>query len=265
MQDALVNINVYVVIVVYNKFCGKSPSCLSVLNQDVSTIIVDNSTSDYGNRDFCEEKSCIYIDMHGNKGISKAYNASLEYLVGKTGIVVWMDDDTQIPNDFFLTLRNSLVTSIEQQVFLPIVISVSNQENILSPCLYGRYRMRRVQNLDQLYGKRISGINSGMAVSLDVYKNYRYDENLFLDCIDHDFMCMCFDKGIKVSILDELRIYQNFSGDANTVTYTTLNRYRIFKEDFRIYQKKYAKLRIVTEIVLVQRFLKILAKLLYRK
>jgi GT2 family glycosyltransferase len=265
LEKSKKKLNIYAVIVVYNKCCRVSPSCMSVLKQELIPIIVDNSTSDYGNKEFSTNNNCIYINMHGNKGLSKAYNAALDYLDGKEGVVVWLDDDTQVSNAFFVALKRSIANMIKTQVFLPVVFSISKSENILSPCLYGRYKMRRPKSLNYLFGKRISAINSGMAVRLEVYKSYRYDESLFLDCIDHDFMCMCHDRNIKISLVDEARVYQDFSGDKANTGSVTLNRFMIFKKDFRRYQKKYGRSQFLTDFILAQRYINILIQLIINK
>ncbi len=260
MENYLGETRIFIVIVLYNVFCGASPSFLAVRKQGFFPILVDNSTEDLGNREFCEQENCTYIDLCGNKGLSKAYNAALDYFSGKQGVVIWLDDDTQLIDTYFRSLKEAMESENDAQVYLPIVTSLQNGKNILSPCLFGNFRMRRVNYVEQLSKKRISAINSGMAVRLGLYEKYRYDEELFLDCIDHDFMYMCFEKGIKIFIMKNIQIFQDFSGDGGQIRKEILKRYRIFSKDFRTYQKKYSNSRILTEIILFKRLSKILLK-----
>ena len=65
------------IIVIYNTSCSDSISYQRLKEYGVRMIICDNSTSDYGNQKIVEADGNVYINMGGNKGLSKAYNAAL--------------------------------------------------------------------------------------------------------------------------------------------------------------------------------------------
>ena len=73
-----------------------------------------------------------------------------------------------------------------------------------------------------------------MIIRLDIFKTYRYDENLFLDYVDHNFMLDMQDKDIK--ILDA-KIKQNFSGNDVSNIESSLIRLKIFKKDSKYFYR----------------------------
>ena len=70
--------NLYAVIVLYNKFCQNSLT-YNELNRikGLNIIVCDNSTKDMGNKDQVINDNNIFINMNGNKGLSKAYNKAI--------------------------------------------------------------------------------------------------------------------------------------------------------------------------------------------
>lgn len=245
--------DIFPVIVIYNCNCGDSPSCMALLRQGRAPLIVDNSTRDCGNAAFCREHGLTYLDMHGNAGISRAYNAALDTLRDKDGLVVWLDDDTELPEDYFTALTRAAAAQPAVQVFLPLVVSLGDQSDLLSPCLFGKYKMRRVSRPEELTGQAISAINSGMAVRLSLYRRYRYDETLFLDYVDHDFMAMCRETGVPVRVLTDTTLHQNFSGDSKPTRQQAMTRFSIFEKDFRAFGKKHGLSPLLTDLLLLRR------------
>lgn len=243
----------YPVIVLYNRSGEASPSCAALLQQGCRPLIVDNSTRDCGNAAFCRRHGLEYLDMHGNAGLSRAYNAALERLRGREGLVPWLDDDTRLPENYAAELCRAAEQEPEAQVFLPLVRSLGDPERLLSPCLCGRWRMRRVSEAGQLTGRPISAINSGMAVRLSLYRHYRYDEALFLDYVDHDFMAMCQQQGVGIHILREVCLYQDFSGDSHPAREQAVARLTILEKDLRTYGKKHGLSPLLVTLLLARR------------
>ena len=113
--------------------------------------------------------------------------------------------------------------------------------------------MRRAESCEALRGHALSAINSGMAVRLRVYESYRYDESLFLDYVDHDFMAMCREKGLRIHVLEQTRLYQNFSGDSHPGYQQAMTRYSIFEKDFRTFGKKHGLSPLMVRLLLAHR------------
>ena len=242
------------VVVIYNTRCSDSESVTALLAQDRKPIVIDNSIEDYGNEAFCQDNGLPYHSMGYNAGLSKAYNAALDLLEGD--YVLWMDDDTELPEKYFTQMEAYLDKYPDYDVYLPVVITETN--GILSPSLLHRYNTSRISSLTELKGHMFSAINSGMLVRKTVYDHYRYDENLFLDCIDHDFMVHCRKERLKIRLMKGIVLTQNFSGDQKADKKSLLNRYRIFSKDFRYFRKKNRCPGISTSMILMKRFLHIL-------
>ena len=85
-----------------------------------------------------------------------------------------------------------------------------------------------------LYNRRdITAINSGMAIKLNVFDNYCYDEHIFLDGVDHNFMR---DMNIQKRMIKVFpyRCTHEFSGDSKPSMQSALTRFQIFARDSRI-------------------------------
>lgn len=241
--------NIYFVVVIYNKECSESPSISFAVKkqQELNIIVVDNSTIESNNRLFCEENSITYIPMNGNAGLSKAYNAALDCIGRKDGFVIWADDDTEFPDNYV----NEMIEFIninKYTIALPLVLA---GKEIYSPITIDCDGVpKRIKNLDEL-GKSITGINSGMMVSLDFYENYRYDENMFLDFIDHDVCVSCQQNGGTVGFVKCVVLMQNSFFSSRIHLRSMANRRKIYRHDFRFFCKKHDISRIIAEKKLI--------------
>lgn len=240
------------IIVTYNKSCVDSPTCEAVRKAHLRGIVCDNSTGDFCNREYCDENGFDYISMNGNKGLSRAYNAAIEFLSGKEGFAVILDDDTQLPEDFFEKMEAAAVRNPDAKLLLPVVYS---GENIISPAQKNGILIHSPHSIDEL-SPGFSAINSGMAVRLDYFGNYRYDENLFLDYIDHDFMEDFNKSGEKAEVVRDVVLRQEFFAATNKDKKAARKRYRIFKKDFLYFVKKHGYNKLIAVIVLLKRKLR---------
>lgn len=215
----------YTILVVYNQYIKNSVT-YQFLNEhkDINVIVCDNSTQDYKNQSVVKSDGYTYIDMHGNKGLSKAYNAALDMLHDQSGYVILLDDDTILNEEYYKS-----ILQVSCDIAVPIVI---DEKSILSPSKVNDGVVSRWDGKEIL--KQFTAINSGMIIRLDVFKTYRYDENLFLDYVDHNFMMDMQDKDIRV--LDS-KIQQNFSGNDVSNIEGSLTRFKIFKKDSKYFYR----------------------------
>lgn len=228
--------DLYVIMVTYNTSCQDSLTYknLKTIN-GLNLIVCDNSTNvaiKKENEKLSQSDNFKYIDMGGNKGLSKAYNKAIGYIEKSPDkFICLFDDDTSINEEYFNKLLNNLNKN-HADIYLPIVLSL---ERIMSPCLLKKDRCIEVKSLDQLKGT-LSGINSGMVINASVYQDYKYNENLFLDYIDHDFMRSMNEKKKKVFVMYDIVIHQNFSMESNDVD-SSYKRMMILKHDFKEFYK----------------------------
>lgn len=231
--------NLYAILVVYNKSVMDSVSYKFIRDNQktIKLYVVDNSNVSNNNKDIVDNDGFHYISMNGNKGLSKAYNSALDKIKEDNselkGKVVILDDDTELNKDYFQN-----IDGFDADILLPVI---KDGDTVISPCIdrNGIYvpwdGIKEEQNF--------SAINSGMVIDLSIFRNYRYDENLFLDYVDHKFMADMKTKNIQVmnSVL-----YQKFSGSDASDVKGSMNRLRIFKKDSRyFYRDNYLKYLLV--------------------
>lgn len=194
-------------------------------NQNV--IVCDNSEKEYKNKEIIETNGHVYLSMKGNKGLSYAYNRALDYIQSihpeMTGRLCLFDDDTAISQDYFKKMEKA-----KADICLPIV---KDQDTLLSPSMFKNGKSIRLKSLDQLDVSYISGINSGMCINLSLFQSYRYNENLFLDYVDHYFLYTNKDKSIEVV---NTVLQQSFSATTNSKESDRI-RFQIFKKDSQVF------------------------------
>ena len=226
----------YALVVTYNISCVDSQTCqgLSALDQENLHIIVfDNSVSDYGNRSYCQKKGWTYLGGVGNKGLSKAYNECVDYLkqMGRKGYLCLFDDDSLVNEQYFRVLAREISIS-PNAIYAPILYSANR---IISPfLLYENHRTVLLEDMEAVSNANpewLSAINSGMAINLALFDDYRYDEKIFLDGIDHSFILDMRCRGVKVRILP-CRCEHGFSGDERCPMKAAAARFRIYVRDY---------------------------------
>lgn len=210
--------NVVAVVVVYNKKVEDSITCKNILNNcdnSLGMLIVDNSTADFGNKEYCANKGIEYISMDGNKGLSKAYNAAVNACMGKDAIVLF-DDDTEVTEEYFDKLDDALNTYPDVDVFAPIIYG---QDGIIySPNEYNFMRSNFIksptQNVSQ---EKFNAIASCLAIRMRVFNDYRFNEKLFVDQVDQNFFYDQRKRNVKFKKID-VEILQNFYQRSENLT-----------------------------------------------
>lgn len=202
-------INYTVVIVIYNKSVAESITCeclRKISNKSMDILVVDNSEKDFNNRNECAILDYRYISMGGNKGLSKAYNVAVSAV--NSDIIIFMDDDTEISEDYFEKLDDAVRYHMDVDIFAPIVYGQNGV--IYSPNEYNFLRNKLIsdprQEIDQ---SKFNAIASCLAVRKRVFDNYRFNEMLFVDQVDQFF---CYEQrqiGRRFVKLDTV-IHQNF-------------------------------------------------------
>ncbi len=228
---------IYGILVVYNRNVEQSQAyCCLKKYKNVDLIICDNSTKDYANKHPVEQDGYTYLNMHGNVGLSKAYNRAIDKINELNpryrGYIVLLDDDTFIPEDYFFEL-SAAIKKHNSHIFLPIV---EDEIGILSPSIMKKYYCHRaIGDVHCIKKRELCGINSGMAIRKDLFDNYRYNENIFLDYVDHNFIRDMRKKDVEITILDVV-LRQKFSSNSDSKE-KALIRFSIFKKDINEFYK----------------------------
>lgn len=223
-------------VVVYNTSCKDSVTCKGleqVARPGMRILIFDNSTRDYGNREYCEGRNWVYLGGRGNLGISKAYNSCISYLKqqGTEGLLCLFDDDTFVGERYFEALEQAASQS-DKGIFAPLIWSAGR---LMSPSrITPGHKVRLFENEQQALGYQgddLTAINSCMAVDLKLFDSYRYDENIFLDGVDHHFLRQMSQRGHGICVFD-YRCDHQFSGDSKPAFDGAVSRFQIYAKDY---------------------------------
>ncbi|WP_346678450.1 glycosyltransferase [Erysipelatoclostridium sp. An173] len=224
--------DIYFILVLYNKNYkdSKAIQCLAKM-KDVNVIVVDNSTRNYGNSELEKIINYKYVNMGGNKGLSKAYNKGLEFMNKEHSLVCLLDDDTIIPSEYIQKVLFHINNNQDVDILLPVV---KDQNGILSPNILKKYKYCRIDDLSKVTVSNISAINSGMIIKGEIFKNYKYNENLFLDYIDHDFIRSMKKINKKIFVMEDNVLIQDFSVISDSEEKAKL-RYSIKRNDLKYF------------------------------
>lgn len=221
--------NVYGILVVYNKDIQKT-SYRQLIDKNVNLVVCDNSDIDMNNGAKLDERA-HYISMDGNKGLACAYNRALDFIFSvlkpdSDDYVVIFDDDTELPGDYIQELSRH-----SEDILLPLV---SDGVSLMSPCFMRKNIVKRLPDVRLVKcapQRYLTGINSCMAIKCGVMAGYRYNEDMFLDYIDHSFIKDMRVRRIYPTVLD-VDIRQHFSEVDNTRE-QAYKRFEIMKKDLK--------------------------------
>lgn len=222
--------DIYAVIVLYNKSYKDSVTFNCLLQEKgIKIIACDNSTQDFGNAAAEKEFSNVtYINMGGNMGLSKAYNRAVELVRKKAGYICLFDDDTQLPGNYFSDMRRYMEQT-QADVLLPMVY---DKFGYMSPSSTNGVKVVRIADVKELTPENITGINSGMAIRISVFDDFKYDEGYFLDCIDHAFIREMKRRNKAIAVAESVELHQDFSGNDFFHFAASKKRFKIFYKDF---------------------------------
>ena len=232
---------IYALIVIYNKHILDSKTFKSIEKylDKINLIVFDNSIKDFKNKEYCRKNNIKYVSLNKNIGLSKAYNYIIENIKFKDNdYIIILDDDTQLNKSYFIE-SFKLISKKEYDIILPIIKS---NDILISPVNVSfKCRIKTVKNIKEIDLNNISAINSGMIINTKIFKKIKYNEELFLDYVDHDFMRLVRNNNYKIHIM-KATIKQNYSRYQINDINSELFRFKIFIKDYKIYCKNCNKL-----------------------
>lgn len=227
-------------IVLYNKLIKDSQAYETLKNTYLDLFFIDNSDQEIyvkNNQEFANNYNLHYYSMHGNIGLSKAYNFFVKEAkcLGYDYILI-SDDDTLYTQEFLDELQDNL--SKDYDVILPII-----RDNILGHLVSPAVRQRKISKA--IIGKPegdfnvIGAFNSGMCVNLRCYDNWQYNENVFLYFVDIDFCDNNLVKNkLKTHVLD-CEIRQNCSSSEPFSDQSLKRLYMVLDDAKKFYPSKF--------------------------
>lgn len=229
------------ILVVFNQSLQKSPS-FRVLSTQVTDseelLVVDNSTDNEVKKTnqllLADNPSIQYLDMEGNVGLSVAYNRAFELLDAKDWAVLW-DQDTEVPANFISKVVGTINGYPNELMVVPFVDTPKLR---MSPRKHSGPKITGAINEVGVY-EDITAINSGMAIRVDAFrKNNGYDESMFLDYIDHDFVIR-FTKSVGSIVVNDNLLKQSFSDENHDNIDGDIFRFKIYYGDFKQFCAKF--------------------------
>lgn len=228
------NLRLGVIIVKFNRRMAELPavhSALALAHVAEEWIVVDNSPhEDLEAETFAGANGITYRWMGGNRGISKAFNTGMQLLGPNITHVCFLDQDTMGVSEF-LADAHPLLTS-RHDVWLPVV---RTPNTILSPCKVIGPAFRPIKTVDYL-PRSFSAINSGLIGRVGVLRDLGFNENLFLDYVDHDLIRRARRKKVRFSLLSTVRLSQDFSRETDDLD-RAMARFKIFRADVITFYK----------------------------
>lgn len=264
--------NIYALMVIYNR--PVEESCVYRFlrkTEGIQVVVCDNSTMEQDNQTVVEQDGGFYIALTNNGGLARAYNAGIRRIFEKGGtardFVCLFDDDSVLEENYFEALTESIYRDANE-VFLPVV---EDAQGIMSPAVLPHLYCRRIKSYGELLKtprRKLTGINSGMAVKLSVFEDFSYDERYFMDYIDHDFILKMRRKKIYPKLMDT-HIRQNFSADTDSAQ-EAVERFTRQRKDLRLFYDDKTFGRAAYTYVVCKKRLKMMKKykrfdMLYRQ
>ena len=253
-------INFHIIIVIYNSLINISQYSF-FKKENARIYFADNSTDNEiktKNKNINFNSSFLYIDMNGNVGLSKAYNSIISKISKKNNNwILLADQDTEFPSNILTIYEEYIKKNPLKLVFAPVI---SDKIGILSPSLIKGKNVihsNGYSNYDDF--KKITFINSGLCINSKIFENLQYDENLFLDLVDFDFINTCKKQfGYDIFfVIKQIEIFQHFSGVEKNSFVSDYNRFKIYCKDQNYFYKKHYNANFYSIFRLLLRALKL--------
>lgn len=203
-------------------------------NTNVANWVVDRPN-------LSENININYHHFPTNPGLPFVYNKGAQFANDNNfKWIVFLDQDTKLPNNFY---QNYLSVDQNEVLYCPLVISNSK---LMSPSAYKFYRSSII-DLPSTSSIPLSGhscINSGLLVNTEFFMKINgYNDHLFLDFADHDFIEKVQQYGIKNLGIIYVTLQQDFSSNTHNKL-QAIGRYRTFVKDLLNFKKNRSKVKI---------------------
>lgn len=251
--------NMTILVCLYNKDIYTSNTIQSLLKsvsliRNSKVFIWDNSLLSLDEKSINILKANFenfeYKHTPENIVLSKVYNSVIEEQTDSNSYLMLCDDDSTIPESFFIKLKDQIEFNKMINLFLPQIYSNSI---LVSPAKDYLIKTQLIKGLDPgvLKSKNVTAINSGMVISNRVFKEgFRYDEKLNFYGTDNFFMYQFSKKYQNLVVLDVVINHDLSFNDSKNLN----NKIRIFKEIKRANKVIYSKDIIRKKLVEVNNF-----------
>ncbi|KAA8999577.1 hypothetical protein FJU31_08660 [Stenotrophomonas cyclobalanopsidis] len=172
-------------------------------------VVWDNSPKSFGENSLEGMKfsgfKVSYIESPDNPSLAWVYNEVSEGI--EAGSYIILDQDSELPADYFLELQNHLEANSSVDLFLPLVYS---GDRCVSPGKLFYFKGRHVSSpeLGVRASRNVLAITSGMVIRARYLRSRRFDERLSLYGIDTKFMLDYAESG-KLLVVMPIKLEHN--------------------------------------------------------
>jgi len=210
-------------VVLVNYKCDKIKlnNCLNSININVKVIIIDHS-NDFTTDGLNIPKNII-LEVYKKKNLGNGAGINRGFELVGTRYILYLDIDTTLAKNFFLTINDSLKKIKNFAVILPKIENHYKGPKLFGGLLWWQFLYNKIFfkiKKRDIVSEYISEVftGSGAIMLIDkkntFEKNIKFDENIFLYFEENDFFHECFKAGQKIFILDNLKCY-HFDGSIN--------------------------------------------------
>ena len=246
--------NLTVVLVNYKCDKRKLQLCLNSIKIATSVIIIDHS-HDFTFDDLIVPKNLkIKVIRNINLGNGAGINCGLKN--ANTKLVLYLDIDTILSNNFFEILSNTVEEIHDFAVIAPKIDGFYNDQRISKTgnlSLMRFYYNKFFFKLNLIENKSINIKNvyfvSGAIMLIDKEntfdKGIRFDENIFMFYEEDDFFHQCFKLQKKIYLIENLRA-SHYDGSLNikSLNYECFKKWHWERSKYYFLNKHYNKILI---------------------
>lgn len=188
------------VIVTYNPEIGHLKSFLEELSKQIDLVLIyDNNSLNF--KDIASiqfRQNVIIYSSPLNRGLPTHYNAAIQYGIKNSfDYLLILDQDSNFNDDFLTKYRQNI--SAESICLVPLLVHDNKNYNDTYP--------ERTKGETEPVSR---SINSGMLLNLKALPaQLRFDEDLFIDCVDFDFFEKMRKSGFKALRVNSAKLHIN--------------------------------------------------------
>ena len=192
------SVKILVVIVTYNPDITLLRETVTLLSKQADTILLyDNNSQNY--RDIVNAQfpqNTILHPCQENKGLPSHYNDAIQY--GQENgfdFLLILDQDSSFDETFLTAYKQSLSDNF--LCFVPLLVHNDDCYNDFYPA--------KTKGKTELVSR---SINSGALLNLKAFPTQlRFDEDLFIDCVDFDFFDKLQKFGFKILRVNSAKLH----------------------------------------------------------
>lgn len=234
----------YIITIIYNTLIEDSINHSKIPNhQQINRVFFDNSNKldiQKKNSEFSEINKLVYYSLNENVGLSRAYNYCIKKINNRSSEKTWimtLDQDTLMSKDYFLNMIDS-INELDSYPLKTGEIHFNNSIGSPTNRFDSKEKMGKYIENGKVFAVNATAINSALTIRLDFLEKINlYDENIFLDMLDHLIILQLRSIGLDKIQIIEGEIYQEFSGDSIGTYDSDYARFKIYEKDLRVYKK----------------------------